>query len=62
MRGIGDFKKRKITNNILGNRLNNWKIKADEFYRSSEYLWIELNHHLLRRWVGRQRAKPSFGV
>ena len=44
MNGMGNFKKRSgSNNNTLANRMNNWKIKADEFYRSSEYLWIEIN-------------------
>ncbi|MGI8582911.1 MAG: hypothetical protein ACR2KX_11965 [Chitinophagaceae bacterium] len=40
---IASFKQRQKPTKLLGIRLNNWKMKADEFYRASEYLWIELS-------------------
>ncbi len=57
MRGIGDFLKMSSVNNTLANRLNNWKIKADEFYRSSEYLWIEINKDHLEMINRREKGK-----
>lgn len=40
---IGEFKKRETPNKTLPNRINQWKISADQFYRASEFLWIEIS-------------------
>src|SRR6187401_101498 len=43
---IGGFKKSDIKPSKLGTRVNHWKMKADEFYRASEYLWLEISKDL----------------
>lgn len=40
---IGEFKNRTTFNSLLPNRINQWKMSADQFYRASELLWIEIS-------------------
>src|ERR1035437_1527378 len=56
---IASFNKRKNVSGTLVSRLNNWKMKADEFYRASEYLWIELNKDYLEIINRREKGKTT---